>query len=42
MICEARRKTKIFYLSSIALYINLCMISVFLYSCVGVRDEQCN
>lgn len=35
MICEARRKTRIFYLYSIALYMNLCMISVFLYSCVG-------
>lgn len=32
MICEARRKTKIFCLSSIALYINLCMIYVILYS----------
>lgn len=35
IICEARRKTRIFYLYSIALYMNLCMISVFLYSCVG-------
>ncbi len=32
MICEAHRKTKISYLYSIALYINLCMIYVILYS----------